>query len=552
MKKASRLIPGILFVLAIAIPGCSGNTVRDQSAEKASEGPAVPLFDNLGEHHHSVTTSNELAQKFFDQGLRFVYGFNHDEAERAFREAARLDPDCAMAWWGVAVALGPNINLPLDDERNKRALDAVEKAQALSGKANDVERAYISSIATRYSSDSKVERAQLDRKYSEAMAELSRRHPEDNDAAVLYAESLMDLKPWQLWTADGRPQDGTLEIMRVLEQVLAREPNHPGANHYYIHAVEASPDPGRALPSAMRLKTLVPGAGHLVHMPAHIFARTGAYEAAVEANANAVQVDAEYIARTNAEGIYPMMYYTHNFMFLSWAAGMIGESGKALESAAKAVNIAGPMVQHEPMAEYVLPWSLFAMLRSGKWEDVLNQARPADSTPSALALWHYARSIAHIAKRELNEARRDRAEFMIAKSKTPADFMLNINRAQDVLSVAESVLDARLAAASGDRTSAVALWNKAVAAQDRLNYDEPPAWYYPIRESLGGEYLRQGRFADAEQVFLRDLELNPNNARALFGLREALKGQSKNLDDVTRRLDSNWKSKEIQLSVDSL
>ena len=378
--------------------------------------PTTPLFDDLGSYHFAVTTSNDLAQRYFDQGLRLVYGFNHDEAERAFREAANLDPNSAMAWWGVALSLGPNINLPLDAARNQRALDAVQRAQSLVSMASEKERAYIDAIAVRYSSDPNADRAELDRRYAGEMKELADRYPDDNDAAVLYAESLMDLKPWQLWTVDGQPQEGTEEILRVLEAVLARDPNHPGANHYYIHSVEASPNPERATASAERLRTLVPGAGHLVHMPAHIDMRTGNYAKAMEANANAARVDEAYMARTNVQGVYPMMYYTHNFMFLSAAAGMLGQSQAALDSAAKAVSFVSPMVGHEPMVEYVLPASLFAMARAGKWSDILGSARPADSTPSTLAFWHYARGLAQLSQGNLDEARKERSEFAAAST----------------------------------------------------------------------------------------------------------------------------------------
>src|SRR5688572_4156083 len=364
-----RRFPATLVLLFVA-SGCTNP--RDTSKTD----PGIPLFDDLGAHHHAVTTSNEMAQKYFDQGLRLVYGFNHDEAERAFREAARLDPGLAMAWWGVAYTLGPNYNLPMDAKRNGAALEAVQKAQSLQAGASENERAYIAAVSTRYSSDQSAGRADLDRAYGNAMKDLHAKYPEDNDAAVLYAESLMDLKPWQLWTSDGKPQEGTTEILRVLESVLARDPNHPGANHYYIHAIEASPNPEKGAPSAERLRTLVPGAGHLVHMPAHIDIRTGDYNAAIDANAKAAQADEAYFARTKKDGVYPMMYYTHNFQFLSTAASMLGQSQKALDAAAKAVANVQHMAGHDPMAEYVLPWSLYAMVRNAKWDDVLKYAQP--------------------------------------------------------------------------------------------------------------------------------------------------------------------------------
>jgi tetratricopeptide (TPR) repeat protein len=334
--------------------------------------------------------------------------------------------------------------------------------------------------------------------------------------------------------------------------VLARDPNHPGANHYYIHATEASPSPEKAAASAERLRTLVPGAGHLVHMPAHVFIRTGDYRGAIEANANAARADEAYFARSKVEGVYPMMYYTHNFQFLSTAAAMVGQCKQALDSASKAASNVQHMAGQDPMAEYVLPWPLYAMSRCSKWDDILAYPQPPDSTPATLAFWHYARGLAHIGKGDLDEARRDRQQLTEAITRVPMDRMLNTNRAHDLLAIASSVLDARLASAAGDRGGAFAHWTKAIEVQDRLIYDEPPAWYYPVRESLGGEYLRARRYADAERVFRRDLQLNPKNPRSAFGLREALRAQGKNADEVNAEFEQQWQNAEVELSVDRL
>ena len=542
------------WLLSVSVISCTKEPGSDSQTKPPDATASTPLFDDLGSHHHAVTTSSEMAQRYFDQGLRLVYGFNHDEAERAFREAARIDPNCAMAWWGVAYALGPNYNLPMDPGRNGRALEAIQKAQSLQSNAREAERAYIVALATRYSAGSNADRAKLDRSYGDAMKELSRRYPDDNDAAVLYAESLMDLKPWQLWTHDGKPQEGTEEILKVLEAVLARDPNHPGANHYYIHAIEASPHPEKGAAAAERLKSLVPGAGHLVHMPAHIFIRTGDYAGAIDANAKAAGADEAYFARTKVDGAYPLMYYTHNFQFLSAAAGMLGQSGRAVDSAAKAVSNVARMAGHDPMVEYVLPWSLYAMARCARWDDLLAYAQPADSTPATLALWHYARGLAYLGKADAGAARKKRKDFGAAKAKVPAGLMLNTNRAQDLLAIATAVFDARLAGVAGDGTSAIRYWTNAVEIQDGLIYDEPPAWYYPVRESLGGEYLRTRQYAEAEKVFRRDLEMNPNNPRSLFGLREALKAQAKNAEaeKVNTRFQKEWQNSDVHISVATL
>ena len=545
MNTGKLIVASILVLFAVSC------TKPDQTSQTA---PGTPLFDDLGSHHHTVTTTSESAQKYFDQGLRLIYGFNHEEAERAFREAARLDQNLAMAWWGVAYILGPNYNVPMDSNRNADALEAVQKAQSLQTGASEQERAYIAAIATRYSADASASRSELDRAYSNAMKDLHARYPDDNDAAVLYAESLMDLKPWQLWTHDGKPQEGTAEILTVLESVLARDPNHPGANHYYIHAVEASPTPEKGAASADRLKTLVPGAGHLVHMPAHIYMRTGNYTGAMDANANAARADEAYFARTKVEGVYPMVYYTHNFQFLAAAAGMLGRSQNALDSAARAVSSVAPMAGHDAMAEYVLPSSLYAMARNAKWDEILKYARPADNTPSTVAFWHYSRGLASIAKGDMPAAGKERQDFDAARKKVPAELMLNINRAHDLLDIAAEVLDARLAGAANDRKAAITYWKKAVDIQDRLTYDEPPAWYYPVRESLGGEYLRDSQHAEAEKVFRRDLQLNPNNPRSLFGLNEALKGQKKKseTDQLPQRFEEAWKGADVEISVQTL
>jgi tetratricopeptide (TPR) repeat protein len=538
----------VVLFLTLLVVSCT------KPVDTAKPAEPVPLFDDLGSYHHAVTTSNEMAQKYFDQGLRLVYGFNHDEAERAFREAARLDPNLAMAWWGIAYVMGPNYNLPMDAKRNAAAIEAVQKAQALQAGASAKERAFIAAIATRYSSDPAAQRADLDRAYGEAMKALYREYPDDNDAGVLYAESLMDLRPWQLWTSDGKPQEGTTEIVSVLESVLARDPNHPGANHYYIHAIEASPTPEKGAASAERLRTLVPGAGHLVHMPAHIYIRTGDYNGAVDANANAARADEAYIARTKANGVYPMMYYTHNFQFLSTAASMLGQSQKALDAAAKAVANAAPMAGHDPMAEYVLPWSLYAMTRNSKWDEILKYTQPNENTPATVAMWRYARGMASIGKADAASGKKERQEFEAARAKVPPDMMLNTNRAHDLLNIAAAVLDGRLASASNDRKSAINHWKKAIEIQDQLIYDEPPAWYYPVRESLGGEYLRERQFAEAEKVFRADLVKNPNNPRSLFGLSEALKGQKKDseAEQVRQRFEKEWKGADVEVSIQTL
>jgi len=540
MLRRFAIPTGALLLAALAL-----------GAEGAKD---APLLDDLGTYHHAVTTRSERAQKFFDQGLRLVYGFNHDEAIRSFREVARLDPDCAMAFWGVALALGPNINLPMDAEHNRQAFEAIEKARALSSKASAPEAAYIRALSARYSLDPAADRGVLDRAYADAMRALSRGYPDDLDAATLYAESLMDLRPWRLWSADGKPAEGTEEIVSVLESVLERSPLHPGANHYYIHAVEASPTPGKALASAKRLESLMPGAGHLVHMPAHVYMRTGNYAGAVKSNRLAAGVDELYIAAHDVKGMYPLMYYDHNLHFLSMAAAMAGDSKSAREASLKLVEDATPAVRAMPMGEFYLPSALYVSLRFQRWDEVLRYPEPEAAFRTTRALWRYARGVAYAARRDAKSADAERTAFSGERDQVPADAAFNLNLSRDVLTVASFVLDARIASAGGDTAGALEAWGKAVDAQDRLAYDEPPIWYYPVRESLGGELLRAGRAGEAADVFRTDLRKNPGNGRSLFGLWKSLEGMKKTRDAQKARLDfeSAWKGADVVLRVDDL
>jgi tetratricopeptide (TPR) repeat protein len=488
---------------------------------------AVPLFNDLGTYHRPVSTKNPTAQKYFDQGLRLVYAFNHDEAERAFREAARLDPHCAICFWGIGLTLGPNINLPIDPERNAKAVEAMAKAKAVAPAAG-VERALIDALATRYVADPAADRAKLDEAYAKAMGEVHKKFPLDDDVATLYAEAMMDLRPWKFWNADGTPAPGTQEIVATLESVLKHDPLHPGANHYYIHATEASPNPGRAMDSAKRLETLVPGAGHLVHMPAHVYMRTGNYAGASEANAKAAAVDEKYIHDNHIEGVYPIMYYTHNLQFLAASAAMEGRSAVSLDAAKKTTEIALSVVKDMPMAEFVVPYAMFFSLRFQKWDDVLAMPQPDASLPTAVALWHFGRGVAFSGKKNLDDAKAEKKAFDEAAAKVPADATMGLNTSKDLLAVASAMLDAALLEVNNDTDYTVPAWRKAVKAEDKLAYDDPPAWFYPIRESLGVALINDGRgdaVNEAVNVFKEDLKRNPGSGRSLFGLAEALKKQ---------------------------
>ena len=541
--------------LIIVMALCCAVVPAMSQHQHATEHKAAVLMDGLGDHHHPVSTTNPEAQKFFDQGMKLIYGFNHEEAARSFQRASELDPNLAMAYWGYALAVGPNYNeATIDAGRMKLAYDAMQKAQALSAKANENERAYINTLAQRFTMDANPDGKKLGLAYSQAMREVSLRYPDDLDAATLYADSLMALSPWQLWTRDGKPTANTEEIVRVLESVLKRDPQHLGANHFYIHAVEASRTPERALASADRLGKLAPSAGHLVHMPAHIYIRTGDYSAAAKVNEDAAAADRSYIKATNVQGIYPMMYYSHNLHFLVESYGRAGQFNEATRSARQLADNVRPHVKMMPMLEGFLPSETFVLLRFGRYDEILRLPEPDKSMPVMHTIWDYARSLAYAAKGNSAEAEKCKAAFLGAAKAIPGETPFGLNTAASVLKIAEHVLDARIAQAKGDKQGLIEHLRKAVEAQDTLNYDEPPAWYYPVRESLGAALLLNGDGAGAERIFREDLEQNPRNGRSLFGLMESLKMQGKRdaANLVEREFKRAWKNADTQLSVKDL
>jgi hypothetical protein len=501
--------------------------------------PAV-LIAGLGKHHHPVSTRSPLAQRFFDQGLTLLFGFNHNEAKRSFKRAAELDPQLAMAYWGIALVQGPNYNMPADPAMSKAAHEAAQKALSLAAGASERERAYIEAVARRYTADPKADPQKLALAYNQAMGELTRRYPDDLDAATLYAESKMNLRPWALYSADGTPAEGTEEIVATLEAVLKRNPDHPGANHYYIHAVEASLYPERATPSALRLASLAPAAGHLVHMPAHIWIRIGEYAAAARSNKAAAAVDAAYIKKSGVQGIYPQMYYSHNLHFLAVAHGMQGRFADARKAADQLVEHVGPHVKNAPPLEMFMPTSTLILTRFGRWDDILNSPAPAATMPTTRALWHFARCLAYTAKGNRQSAEAERRAFLAVAAKLPADAAWGNSSARTVLQVAENSLDARIALARGDRQSAIASFRKAAAAEDALRYNEPPDWYLPVRESLGAALLLNGESAEAERVFRENLKKYPRDGRSLLGLRESLKAQGKS--DAARLIQQEFQA----------
>src|SRR5262249_16794112 len=405
------------------------------------------------------------------------FAFNHEEAVRSFQRASELDPQSAMAFWGVALALGPCINLDVDPPHEKAAYEAVQKALLLAPSATERGRAYIQALSKRYSSDPKVDLRKLDAQYANAMRELQEHYPDDLDAATLFAESLMDLHPWKQWTLDGRPTEGTEEIIAVLESVLRRDPNHLGANHYYIHATESSPHPEWALASAKRLETLAPGAGHLVHMPAHTYMRVGDYAAAARSNALGADADRTYFRETNTSGsMYDMMYYCHNLHYLAASYSMAGDFAHAKQAADEVAVRATPMLHDMPMAETYVPYPIFILVRFHRWDEILKLAKPNASMAMTNAFWHFARGSAFAAKSQIANAETERQILGREREETPAnvEFSFYFNKAQSFLDLAEKILDARIAAAKGDHAQAIGYWGKAVDVQDRLYYGEPP------------------------------------------------------------------------------
>jgi tetratricopeptide (TPR) repeat protein len=522
----------------------------------AQSKPPAPM-SGIGRHHHIISTKSSEAQGFFDQGLTLVFAFNHEEAARAFRRAAELDPQSAMPFWGIALALGPCINLDVDPPHEKAAYVAVRKAMSLAQHVTESERAYIEALARRYSVDPKIDLKKLDADYAHAMRELSKRYPDDLDAATLYAESLMDLRPWKLWSLDGHPAEDTDEIVAVLESVLRRDPDHIGANHYYIHTVEASTHPERALASAGRLETLAPAAGHLVHMPAHIYLRVGDYPAAARSNALAAETDRVYLRDSGTMGsMYDMMYYAHNLQFLAAAHSMEGRFADAKQAADELIAHVHPMVHDMPMAEAYLPTPIFVLVRFHRWDEVLKIPPPEPSLAMTTAFWHFARGSAAVAKGQIGMAEAERRNLETARKETPAEleFSFYFNKAQAFLDLAANILDARIATAHGDRERAIEYWENAVRIQDRLNYGEPPEWFYPVRESLGRARLLNGQADQAEAVFRADLEQYPRNPRSLFGLLKSLEAQKKTSDAewVRREFEAAWKSADVALELGDL
>lgn len=514
----------------------------------------VWLADGLGHVDHPVSTKNAEAQRFFNQGLAYLFAFNHDEGVASFKKAAELDPSLAMAYWGAALGLGANYNDPANTDRFAQAYTYLYKAQTLAPKASAAEQAYIAALAKRYSQDPKADPKKLADAYSAAMAELVKTYPDDLDAATLYAESLMNLRPWQLWSLDGKPAPGTLEIIAVLEGVLKRNPRHTGANHYYIHAVEASPNPERGTAAANRLGALAPNAGHLVHMPSHIYLRTGDYDESVKSNEAAIIADKNYIQRSGATGVYPLMYYNHNVHMLASSFAGNGNYAGAIKTANELAANVGPNVKAAAGLEMFMPYPIVVNVRFHRWDEALAYPRPAAEMLITTAFWHFSRGMAFAEKGKASDAEKELAEMRSVGAKIPASANLFTTPVSVALKVGDDLLSGQIAESRGDRKAAIAMLRAAVASEARVNYAEPPDWDMPVREWLGRALLRDGQFAEAEKTYREEIARSPRNGRALFGLAEALRKQNKtsSADLVQREFEQAWASSDTKLEAAKL
>jgi tetratricopeptide (TPR) repeat protein len=540
------------LAVSLLLAACSSQPM-DHASHGATVGAGTPrLYDSLGTYSYSVTTASPQAQRWFDQGLRLVYAFNHQEAQRAFQHAIRLDPHCAMCYWGVALTEGGNYNHPTDAERETRALAAVQTAQGLVGTGRPSERALIGALTRRHSA-SAAPREALDRAYADAMRDVTRQFPDDLEAATFFADAMMNLRPWNLWMPDGTPQPGTEEIVQTLERVLAKKPDHPGAIHLYIHAVEASRQPARAEAAADRLARLMPGAGHIVHMPSHIYWRVGRYADAVSTNVRAVEADRTYFETAQPSPIYRGLYYPHNLDFIWQSASMQGRSAETLRIARDFAATAAPeMIMQMPDMETAPVAPIVSLARFGRWDDVLAHPAPPAEWRYTSGVWRYARGLAWNAKGGPTEAAAELRQLESIIAGVPADRTVAFFfRARNLLQMAANVLAGEMAAKAGDTATAERLLRAAVAEQDSHWFTEPPPWYFPIRQSLGAVLLHAGRPAEAEQVYREDLQRNPGNGWSLYGLAQSLKAQNKlpEAREVESRFAKAWAGADVALTA---
>jgi tetratricopeptide (TPR) repeat protein len=550
-----------VFIVALAWAACAGasslhiasydHRALAQDPSQAS-GPIAPVLSGLGDHHHPVSTRSKQAQYFFDQGLRLTYAFNHQEALRSFKEAVRRDPDCAMAYWGWALVLGPNLNLPMSADVVPQAYAAIQMAVARKNNATDRERAYIDALSKRYHAHPQDNRKQLDIAYAEAMKEVHTQYPDDLDAATLYAAALMNLSPWNYWNKDGQPKPRTPEILQTLETVIEKKPTHAGALHYYIHIVEAT-DADRGLAAADRLRGLMPGAGHLVHMPTHIYMQVGRYAESFTLNGQAAKADENYLIQCRTQGIYPLGYYPHNLHFQTWAALMLGKPAEALTVARKVASKVPRDLSGNDWALYqtFASMPLFTLIRYGQWDAVLTEPEPPEDWHFVTGMWHYARGMAYTHKGRPQMATEELRKLKsIAQHKSVGEESIGFSKVRPLLTIAGELLTGEMAAKQRDFEAAISHLERAVRLEDGLSYNEPPDWFYPVRHTLGAVLLEADHPAEAEVVYWQDLKRYRNNGYSLYGLWQSLQAQGRSAEaaEIRKRFEQAWNDADVTLS----
>jgi len=556
---------GLLGLLgSIALAGCGGEVdsrADEDPVQSLAQRAGAPLFEGMGDYHMQITTADLDAQRYFDQGMVLAFGFNHAESIRSFRAAQTLDPGCAMCFWGEALATGPNINVTNNGKaimapaERASARAAIDQALALMDGLTLKEQDWIRALDQRYDGQADTPRDPLDRAWADALADMAERYPDDTTVASVYAEALMNTMPWNYWGPDGEAKPDTQAVIASLEAVMAADPNHPLALHLYIHALEASSNAAKAEAAADRLANLVPGSGHLVHMPSHIYFRVGRYQDSALANIRAAEVDEAYIAQCNAQGFYPALYYPHNIHFLWASATMQGQSALSLDSARRVVaNVRVEQVEQFPAIQFFRTVPMLSLVRFARWEEILAEPEPYEPFAFARAIWHYGRGVAHAALGDAEAALVELAAIEQLEPEVDEIFMGNVYPARDLLEIAKSLLRGEMAYRSGDAETAVLAFEGAVALQDALPYTEPPFWYYPTRQSLGAALLASDRVAEAQAVFEKDLAQYPMNGWAMFGLAEALRrqGDAAGAEKIRARFETVWQFADVSLATSIL
>ena len=548
MKLPTALVRALLLLLGVIIAITALWSCQNQTPAKLS----APLLDQMGDHAMTISTDSELAQRFFNQGITLSYAFNHREAARSFREAINQDPDCGMCYWGLALVQGPNINAPMDPTSLSEVFIATRKAQEKSYNAQDWEKDLIQALQFRYPDSTTTERAPLDEKYAQAMAEVYQKYPDHQDIATLYAEALMDLHPWDLYEHDGTPKEWTPEMVTILESILEKWPENPGANHLYIHAVEASNSPHRANDAADRLRDLVPAAGHLVHMPSHVYIRTGQYHQGSIANQKAMEADSIYISNCNAQGLVPIMYYPHNIHFLAATAALEGRGDISINAAVQLASKVDKELMKDPdfpFLQHFFAIPYYILVKFGEWDRILQM--PLEDVPYPKAILHYARGMAYANQGQIDKAEKELADIQQIRADSSLNEMIiwDLNKVTDLVDISMRVLQAEINTKSGDYDEAIVVLKEAIAIEDQLNYMEPPDWFFSVRHTLGQVLLQAAKFDEAEAVYQEDLHNLPENGWALQGLYLSLVNQQRTdeANEVKARFDKAWKWANITL-----